>query len=303
MKLKPAIVSIDIKGVPLFKSGKVRNVYDLGSDLLFVVSDRISAFDVIMPAGIPNKGRVLNLISAFWFRKTSGIVENHMITTDMDRIISKNPSLLKYRSMLEGRCMLVKKAEPVPVECIVRGYLSGSGWNDYKSTGKVSGIKLPKGLRNSDKLEEPIFTPSTKAEEGHDINITQEEMKKEVGLEVFESLKEKSLALYKMAEKYAATKGIIIADTKFEFGKVDGKIILMDEALTPDSSRFWPKDDYEPGRQQKSFDKQFLRDYLETLDWDKTPPGPELPEEIVRKTMEKYLQAYSILTGEEIKDI
>ncbi len=301
MGKQEAIVSIDIKGVPLFKSGKVRNVYDLGDKLLFVVSDRISAFDVVMPAGIPNKGRVLNLISAFWFGKTADIVENHMITTDMDSIVESYPVLEKYRSMLDGRCMLVKKAEPIPVECIVRGYISGSGWSDYKATGKVSGIQLPKGLRNSDKLEEPIFTPSTKAEEGHDMNITQDEMKREVGEEVFDLLKKKSLEVYKMAEKFAATKGIIIADTKFEFGKIDGRIVLMDEALTPDSSRFWPKNDYEPGRQQKSFDKQFLRDYLETLDWDKTPPGPDLPRDIINKTMEKYLQAYSILTGDVIE--
>ena len=303
MKLKDALIDVEIKGVPLFRSGKVRNVYDLGSKLLFVVSDRISAFDVIMPVGIPNKGSVLNYISAFWFEETSDIVKNHMITTDIDSIISENPCLTEYRSMLDGRCMLVKKAEPVQVECIVRGYISGSGWKDYQNTGKVSGIELPKGLKNSDKLAEPIFTPSTKADEGHDENITQQEMRNEVGNEVFESLKEKSLALYKRAEEFAATKGIIIADTKFEFGKVDGEIVLMDEALTPDSSRFWPKSDYEPGRQQKSFDKQFLRDYLETLDWDKTPPAPDLPEEIVRQTMEKYLQAYSILTGEELKNI
>jgi len=295
------IVSIDIPDVPLFKSGKVRNVYDLGDRLLFVVSDRISAFDVIMPAGIPEKGKVLNLISAFWFERTSDIIDNHMITTDIERIVADHPPLKAFREMLDGRCMLVKKAEAVPVECIVRGYISGSGWSDYKKTGKVSGIELPKELRNSDKLDEPIFTPSTKAEEGHDINITQKEMRQEVGDDVFDILKEKSIALYKRAEEYAATKGIIIADTKFEFGKVDGKIILMDEALTPDSSRFWPVDDYEPGRQQKSFDKQFLRDYLETLDWDKTPPGPVLPEEIVAKTSEKYLQAYNILTGEVIR--
>jgi phosphoribosylaminoimidazole-succinocarboxamide synthase len=299
--MKNALVTIDMKDVSLFKSGKVRNVYDLGDKLLFVVSDRISAFDVIMTRGIPGKGMILNLISAFWFDRTSDIVKNHFITTDIDRIISEHDVLEQYREMLDGRCMLVKKAEPVPVECIVRGYISGSGWNDYRKTGKVSGIELPKGLKNSDKLAEPIFTPSTKAEEGHDMNITQEEMRIEVGDEVFEILKEKSLALYKRAEEYAATRGIIIADTKFEFGKVDGKIVLMDEALTPDSSRFWPKNDYEPGRQQKSFDKQFLRDYLETLDWDKTPPPPELPDEIVMKTMEKYLQAYAILTGQEIK--
>ena len=196
--------------------------------------------------------------------------------------------------------MLVKKAEPVPVECIVRGYLSGSGWKDYKKEGKISGVKLPAGLQLSEKLEEPIFTPSTKADTGHDINITQQDMVDEVGAETFEYLKEKSIALYKKARDYAETKGIIIADTKFEFGKIKDTIILMDEALTPDSSRFWPKDDYEKGRQQKSFDKQFVRDYLETLDWDKTPPGPILPEDIVRRTSEKYLQAYKILTGKEL---
>ena len=293
-------ISFDIKDVPLFREGKVRNVYDLGDKLLFVVSDRISAFDVIMPNGIPNKGKILNMISSFWFDFTSDIIENHMITIDIDEIIASDERLAPYRAMLEGRCMLVKKAEPVPVECIVRGYISGSGWKDYQKTGMVSGIKLPEGMKLSGKLDKPIFTPSTKADEGHDENITQDQMKEEVGTEVFELLKEKSIAIYEKARDYADAKGIIIADTKFEFGTIDGKITLMDEALTPDSSRFWPKDDYEPGRQQKSFDKQFVRDYLETLDWDKTPPGPELPEEITQKTMEKYLQAYKILTGKEL---
>ncbi len=298
--MREAIVNMDLGKVPLFKSGKVRNVYDLGDKLLFVATDRISAFDVVMPQGIPEKGRILNLISSFWFRQTQDIIENHMITTDIDSIIAECPDIASYKPVLEGRSMLVKKADPVPVECIVRGYISGSGWNDYKKTGEVSGIRLPQGLKNSDKLPEPVFTPSTKAEEGHDINITQEQMMSEVGEEVFTFMKEKSLRLYERAERYASTKGIIMADTKFEFGRVDGKIILMDEALTPDSSRFWPKDDYEPGRQQKSFDKQFLRDYLETLDWDKTPPAPDLPEEIIEKTMEKYVQAYGILTGDEL---
>jgi phosphoribosylaminoimidazole-succinocarboxamide synthase len=293
-------IAFDIKDIPLFREGKVRNVYDLGDKLLFVVSDRISAFDVIMPNGIPNKGKILNMISTFWFDFTSDIIENHMITIDIDEIIASDERLAPYRDMLDGRCMLVRKAEPVPVECIVRGYISGSGWKDYQETGMVSGIKLPEDMKLSGKLAEPIFTPSTKADEGHDENITQEQMKDEVGSEVFELLKEKSIAIYEKARDYAESKGIIIADTKFEFGTIDGKIILMDEALTPDSSRFWPKDDYEPGRQQKSFDKQFVRDYLETLDWDKTPPGPELPEEITQKTMEKYLQAYKIITGKEL---
>lgn len=301
MEQTQTILKFDIQDIPLFREGKVRNVYDLGDKLLFVVSDRISAFDVIMPNGIPNKGRVLNNISAFWFDFTSDIMENHMISIDIDEIIASDERLEPYREMLIGRSMLVKKAEPVPVECIVRGYISGSGWKDYQKTGMVSGIKLPEDLKLSGKLDEPIFTPSTKADEGHDENITQEEMIQEVGEDVFDLLKEKTIAIYTKARDYAESKGIIIADTKFEFGKIGDEIVLMDEALTPDSSRFWPKDDYEPGRQQKSFDKQFVRDYLETLDhWDKTPPGPMLPDDIVQKTMEKYLQAYTILTGKEL---
>ncbi|MFH1664836.1 MAG: phosphoribosylaminoimidazolesuccinocarboxamide synthase [Candidatus Omnitrophota bacterium] len=300
MEKTGTLLKLDIPGVALFREGKVRNVYDLGDKLLFVATDRISAFDVIMANGIPDKGRVLNMISAFWFGLTEGIVENHIISVDIDEIISCCGVLDGYRDTLSERSMLVWKAEPLPVECIVRGYISGSGWKDYLRDGKVSGIRLPEGLRLSDKLEEPIFTPSTKAEAGHDMNISQEEMKDIVGAEAFRFLKEKSVAVYMKAREYAAARGIIIADTKFEFGRVGGKIILMDEALTPDSSRFWPMDDYSPGRQQKSFDKQFVRDYLETLDWDKTPPGPELPEEIVRKTREKYLEAYRVLTGKEL---
>jgi len=300
VNMQNAITKISIPELKLFREGKVRNVYDLGDKLLFVASDRISAFDVIMPNGIPEKGKILNMISEFWFKETKDVISNHMISTDINEIIKENPILEQYRLQLEGRSMLVKKAQPVMIECIVRGYISGSGWKDYQETGMVSGIKLPVGLKNSDKLEIPIFTPSTKADEGHDINITQDEMKEEVGVDVFNFLKEKSVALYKKARDYADEKGIIIADTKFEFGKIGNDIILMDEALTPDSSRFWPKDDYESGRQQKSFDKQFVRDYLETLDWDKTPPGPYLPEEIVLKTREKYMQAYKILTGQEI---
>lgn len=295
------ILTFDLPDVPLFKQGKVRNVYDLGDELLFVVSDRISAFDVIMANGIPDKGRVLNMISAFWFDFTKDIMENHVITADIDRIIEAESRLGEHRDMLEGRSMLVRKAEPIPVECIIRGYLSGSGWKDYKKTGMVSGVKLPEGLKESDKLAEPIFTPSTKAASGHDENISQDEMKEKVGGEVFGLLKEKSMAIYKKARDYAESKGIIIADTKFEFGKIDDRVILMDEILTPDSSRFWPKDEYSPGGPQKSFDKQFVRDYLLTLDWDKTPPGPELPEAIVKKTSEKYLQAYRILTGRELR--
>jgi phosphoribosylaminoimidazole-succinocarboxamide synthase len=291
---------MDIPGISLLKQGKVRNVYDLGDKLLFVASDRISAFDVVMANGIPDKGKILNLISSFWFDFMEDVAENHKITTDIDEIIAADDRLEAYRDVLDKRSMLVEKATPLTVECIVRGYISGSGWKDYKKTGMICGIKLPEGLQESDKLESPIFTPSTKADEGHDINITQEEASKELGDETFELIMQKSIEIYSKARDYADTKGIIIADTKFEFGKVGDKIILIDEVLTPDSSRFWPKDDYQPGRSQKSFDKQFVRDYLETLDWDKTPPGPELPEEIVQKTREKYLQAYKILTGKEL---
>ena len=294
------LLNMNIAGVPLVKRGKVRNVYDLGDKLLFVASDRISAFDVIMANGIPDKGKILNLISAFWFDFMKGVAENHRITTDIDEIIKSDARLKPYRDVLDKRSMLVKKAAPLTVECIVRGYISGSGWKDYKKTGMICGIKLPEGLKESDKLENPIFTPSTKADEGHDMNITQDEAKTELGAETFDFIKSKSIEIYSKARDYAGTKGIIIADTKFEFGKVGDKIILIDEVLTPDSSRFWPKDDYKSGRSQKSFDKQFVRDYLETLDWDKTPPGPELPEEIVSKTREKYLQAYRILTGKEL---
>ena len=300
METANTLLSLDITEVPLVKKGKVRNVYDLGDKLLFVASDRISAFDVVMANGIPDKGKVLNLISAFWFDFMKDVVENHRITTDIDQIISADERLKPYRDVLDKRSMLVEKAAPLTVECIVRGYISGSGWKDYKKTGMICGIKLPEGLRESDKLENPIFTPSTKADEGHDINITQEEARKELGDETFNIIKEKSIEIYSKARDYAGTKGIIIADTKFEFGKTGDKVILIDEILTPDSSRFWPKDDYQSGRSQKSFDKQFVRDYLETLDWDKTPPGPELPEEIVQKTREKYLQAYKILTGKDL---
>jgi len=294
------IISFDLEGIPLFKQGKVRDVYDLGDKFLFVASDRISAFDVIMKNGIPDKGCVLNMISEFWFNFTREIMDNHMITADIGKIVEIEPRLKGYENILSGRAMLVKKAEPMPVECIVRGYLSGSGWKDYQKTGEICDIKLPKGLKQSDKLPETIFTPSTKAESGHDINISQDKMKEMVGEDVFEFLKEKSVEIYEKAGRYAESKGIIIADTKFEFGKIDDKIILMDELLTPDSSRFWPMDEYFPGGPQKSFDKQFVRDYLETLNWDKTPPGPELPEEIMRKTSEKYREAYRILTGREL---
>ena len=301
MKTLKTLLSPNLKDITLLKKGKVRNIYDLGDELLFVTTDRISAFDVIMPNGIPSKGRVLNMLSVFWFEFTKDIIENHMITADPDEMVSATRELLPYKEMLAGRSMLVKKAEPIMTECVVRGYISGSAWKDYKKTGMVCGIKLPEGLKESQKLAEPIFTPSTKADEGHDLNISEEETKQIVGEDVFDFLKEKSLAIYKKASEYAESKGVIIADTKFEFGKIGDNIILMDEALTPDSSRFWPKNDYKPGRTQESFDKQFVRDYLETLNWDKTPPGPELPEDIILKTSEKYKEAYKILTGKELK--
>ncbi|MBU1084467.1 MAG: phosphoribosylaminoimidazolesuccinocarboxamide synthase [Candidatus Omnitrophota bacterium] len=296
-----ALISLDIPEMKLFKKGKVRNVYDLGEELLFVVTDRISAFDVVMPNGIPDKGKVLNMISVFWFDLTRDIVDNHIVTVDIDEMIKRHEKLAPHRDMLKGRSMLVKKAEPLNAECIVRGYISGSGWKDYKKNGKVCGITLPKGLKESEKLEEPLFTPSTKADAGHDMNITENELKDIIGEKDTRFLKETSIAIYKKASEYARGKGIIIADTKFEFGKIGDKIILMDEALTPDSSRFWPMSGYGSGRPQESFDKQFVRDYLEGLDWDKTPPGPELPEEIVMKTREKYLQAYKLITGKELE--
>ncbi|MBU1656806.1 MAG: phosphoribosylaminoimidazolesuccinocarboxamide synthase, partial [Candidatus Omnitrophica bacterium] len=288
-----ALLDLDLP-LPLFRQGKVRNVYDLGDKLLFVATDRISAFDVIMANGIPEKGKVLNMISVFWFDLTKNITPNHVITSDIDEIISVEPRLFEYRDILDARSMLVKKAEPIPVECIIRGYISGSGWKDYKKTGKVCDIDIPEGLKESDKLGEPIFTPSTKADSGHDENISQQEAMDRVGADVFKLLKEKSVAIYETARDHAASRGIIIADTKFEFGKIGDEIILMDEVLTPDSSRFWPAAEYAAGEPQKSFDKQFVRDYLETLDWDKTPPGPELPLDIVQKTAEKYREVYKI---------
>lgn len=270
----------------LFKRGKVRDVYDLGDRLLIVSTDRISCFDVVLPTVIPHKGEVLTRLSLFWFEFTKDIVPNHFISTDFP----------KHRDILNGRSMIVKKAKPIPVECVVRGYLSGSGWKEYKENQSICGIKLPKGLVESDKLPEPIFTPATKEDVGHDINVAQDYIEKQIGKDTARRLQDISISIYKKAGKYAEDRGIIIADTKFEFGFDNGQIILIDEVLTPDSSRFWPKDGYKPGGPQPSFDKQFVRDYLETLDWDKTYPGPELPEEIVGKTSEKYLQALEMLT-------
>lgn len=284
--------TIELKGVPFFRRGKVREVYDLGDNLLIISTDRISCFDVILPTAIPDKGRLLTEISKFWFDYTQDIVANHLVSTDVN-VYPKE--LEKYKTLLSGRSMLVKKAKPLPVECIVRGYLSGSGWKDYQKTGSICGIKLPKGLRESEKLPEVIFTPSTKADVGHDENVSQDYIERQIGKEITDKIKALSIAVYSKARDYADKRGIIIADTKFEFGIIDNKIILIDEVLTPDSSRFWPKDKYELGKAQPSFDKQFVRDYLETLEWDKTYPGPKLPDAIVNKTTEKYQQVLDIL--------
>ena len=286
-----------LEDIEFFKRGKVREIYNLKDKFLMVATDRISCFDVVLPTEIPHKGEVLTELSIFWFEFTKDIISNHFIAANVDEFPEE---LQKHKETLRGRSMLVKKAKPLPVECVVRGYLSGSGWKEYKDTQSICGVKLPKGLKESDKLPEPIFTPATKEDVGHDINVTQEYIERMIGEDVAMKLKAISMALYEKANRYAESKGIIIADTKFEFGRVGNEIILIDEVLTPDSSRFWPKDEYEPGKSQPSFDKQFVRDYLETLDWDKTPPAPELPEEIVVKTSEKYLQALRMITGREI---
>lgn len=291
------INNTDFIDLPLFIKGKVRNVYDLGDKLLIVVTDRISAFDVIFPNLIPNKGNVLNSISEFWFNFTSDIIGNHMITTD----VSQYPNgLSKYKEELQGRSMLVKKVNMVNAECIVRGYLEGSGLKEYNSTGTICGIKLPAGLKQADKLPEPIFTPSTKESEGHDINVSFEGLVERIGMDLAVQLRDKSIALYNKVSEYALSKGLILADTKFEFGMIDGKLVVADEMFTPDSSRFWDLNDYQPGKPQKSFDKQYLREYLETIDWDKTPPAPELPQEIIDKTAAKYMDAYKRITGKDI---
>ena len=280
--------------VRFLRRGKVRDIYEIGEYLLIIASDRVSAFDVVLPNGIPGKGEVLTKISLFWFRQVEGIIGNHIVATEVD---DYPPVLHKYRDDLSGRSMLVKKAETIPVECIVRGYLSGSGWQDYKKTGMVCGIKLPGGLVESSRLDTPIFTPSTKAEEGHDINISFEETAKTIGPDLAEQLRSASLSVYGKAREIAEKKGIIIADTKMEFGLIDGRLTLIDELLTPDSSRFWSIRDYQPGKGQDSYDKQIVRDYLLTLDWNKTYPGPVLPDEIIGKTAARYREILEILTG------
>ncbi len=285
---------ITIPELSLFKQGKVRDVYEIENNLLFVASDRISAFDWVLPSLIPDKGKILTQLSVFWFKFTSDLCPNHILTSEFDAF----PSVLqKYRDVLEKRSMLVRKTEVLPVECVVRGYLEGSGWKDYLSSGETSGVKLPSGLKRAGKLEEVIFTPATKAEEGHDINISFEEMQDIVGADLADNVKELSVSLYRKASEYAYSKGIIIADTKFEFGIRDGQIVLIDEIFTPDSSRFWPVESYLPGMSQPSLDKQFVRDYLEGLSWDKNSPPPELPSGIIARTAEIYLDIFKRLTG------
>lgn len=289
------VMHTDFPGLKLMARGKVRDIYDLGETLLLVTSDRISAFDVIMNEPIPDKGFVLTEISSFWFRQMEDIVNNHIISTNVDEFpVACRP----HADLLRGRSMLVKKARPLPVECIVRGYVSGSGWKEYQSSGSICGISLPPGLKESDRLPEPIFTPSTKAELGtHDENISFERMAELCGRELAEQARDYTLKIYGRARELADQKGIIIADTKFEFGVFEGELIIIDECMTPDSSRFWLKDDYRPGGSQPSFDKQFLRDYLEGLDWNKTAPAPALPAEIIAKTAQMYREALSRITG------
>ena len=291
------LLTLDLPGIPKVKSGKVREVFDLGQYLLFVATDRISAFDCIMPNGIPNKGKALTQMSHYWFDETESIIKNHRVAR-ADAPLP--PELKPFEAKLAGRSMIVLKAKPLAIECVVRGYLAGSGWKEYKKSQSVCGVALPPGLLESSELPEPIFTPSTKAEEGHDENISFEQAEKIVGADIAQKVRDASIKLYSWARDHARKRGIIIADTKFEFGLLDGEVILIDEVLTPDSSRFWPMSEYQPGRGQSSFDKQFVRDYLENLGWNKQPPAPKLPADVVAKTAEKYAEAYRCLTGKEL---
>ena len=290
------IGDIELPGIPLWKKGKVRNVYEVDDKLLIVATDRISAFDWVLPSLIPFKGKVLTQLSRFWFDFVALSCPNHLLSTD----VAQYPAALQpFRDVLDKRSMLVRRTNVVPVECVVRGYLSGSGWKEYQATGKISGVKIPKGLRESDRLEKPIFTPSTKAEKGHDENISFKDVEKQAGPELAKKIRKVSLELYQKAALYAVSKGIIVADTKFEFGLAGDELVLVDEIFTPDSSRFWPLASYEAGKSQPSLDKQFVRDYLETTGWDKNSPPPLLPEAIVAKTSEKYLEIYRLLTGHD----
>jgi phosphoribosylaminoimidazole-succinocarboxamide synthase len=288
-----------LNGVAPHRRGKVRDIYEVGDALLMIATDRISAFDYVLGSGIPDKGRVLTQLSAFWFERTRGIVPNHVITTDVDEYPA---AVRRHAETLRGRSMLVTRTEPVPVECVARGYLSGSGWKEYAATGSVCGIPLPPGLRESDRLPSPLFTPATKAQSGHDINISEEEAGRLVGADLIGQLKQLTLQLYAFGAAHASACGIILADTKFEFGRLpDGRVLLIDEVMTPDSSRYWPSDQYAPGGPQPSFDKQFVRDYLEAIHWNKQPPVPSLPDEVVSRTREKYVDAYRRLTGRSLE--
>ncbi len=293
------LLNTNIPQLKLHNRGKVRDIYEINNALLIVATDRISAFDVVLPSGIPYKGKVLTWLSEFWFQYTSSIIENHLITTRIEHM--NNSIITQHNDILEGRSMLVKKVDIIPVECVIRGYLAGSGWKEYQNTQSICGIKLPPGLKESEKLPEPIFTPSTKATTGHDENIPFSRVVDSIGKKLAEELKEKSMNVYLKASEYARSRGIIICDTKFEWGITkDNKTILIDEALTPDSSRFWPLEGYKAGVPQHSYDKQFIRDYLESICWDKKPPAPQLPPDIVQKTSEKYLNAYEALTGKSL---
>lgn len=292
-----SVTQTSLKTFPLIGRGKVRDIYDLNRYLLIVATDRISAFDVVFNEPIPEKGRVLTGLSAFWFEETGGRFPNHLVTTDINQV----PGLISpERETLKGRSMLVKKGEVIPIECVVRGYLAGSGWKEYQKTGSVNGIKLPPGLQESSKLPEPIFTPTTKESTGHDLPLTFAELTNKIGMELAEKLRDVSIHLFQTGASRAEANGIIIADTKFEFAWVDGNLTVIDEIFTPDSSRFWPMDQYQPGKPQPSFDKQYVRDYLESLDWNKQPPAPPLPEEVIKKTSEKYLEAYRRITGRNL---
>jgi phosphoribosylaminoimidazole-succinocarboxamide synthase len=293
-----ALLQTDLSGLKLHARGKVRDIYDLGDYFLIVATDRLSAFDVVLPTPIPDKGKVLTQMSAFWFGFSREFVPNHLVSTKVDQYPKE---LHRFRDQLEGRSMLVKKAKVFPIECVARGFITGSGLKDYSKTGRVCGISLPAGLRDSDRLPQPIFTPATKAETGHDENISEEEAAKVIGQDNILRLKELTLSIYGRAVEFALKRGIIICDTKFEFGMIDGRISIVDEMLTPDSSRFWPADQYSPGKPQPSFDKQFVRDYLERIGWNKQPPAPELPQDIVQATSAKYVEALRILTGRKLE--
>ncbi|MFQ6041330.1 MAG: phosphoribosylaminoimidazolesuccinocarboxamide synthase [Candidatus Poribacteria bacterium] len=294
------VMETELKNVKLFRRGKVRDIYDLDDRLLFVATDRLSAFDYVLPNGIPYKGKVLTGLSSFWFNYTRSIVDNHFISSDIADLPS---NLDRYAELLSGRFMLVRKAERIDIECVVRGYLAGSAWREYQLSGRVCGVKLPSGLRESEKLPEIIFTPATKADSGHDENITISRMENLIGKDLAKQLIERSTAIFAYASEKAESQGLILSDTKFEFGLLNGKLLVIDEMLTPDSSRFWPMDDYEPGRPQKSFDKQYVRDYLESISWNKQPPMPQLPEEVIRRTSEKYLEAYRRIVGTNLKSV